>query len=78
MKRVVVEFLKGAVSLDDIIKKVDLLGMTYHISRGLTTRLRHPQLFECILHDQSPFYEAGDNPIENFEITSNTIIFWFP
>ncbi len=67
MKRLVVESLKEAISLDDIIQKVDLLEMSYQISRGLKTRNMHPNLFESILHDQSPFYEAGENPIENFK-----------
>lgn len=67
MKRLVVESLKGAISLDDIINKVDLLEMSYHITRGLKTRNMYPNLFECILHDQTPFFEAEENPIENFK-----------
>lgn len=41
--------------------------MSYQIPRGLKTGYIHPNLFECILHDQTPFYEAGENPIENFK-----------
>lgn len=66
MKRIAVETLKGTASLDDMIDQVNLLKMNYYISIGLSKRLKFPDLFECILYDQTPFFEAGENPIENF------------
>lgn len=66
MKLAIVEFSKGDISLEDIIKKVDLLDMSYQIPNGLRFDWKYPDMFDCILYNQSPFSEADENPVEGF------------
>lgn len=67
LKRAIVDFFQGTVSLEEIRNKVDLLEMSFEWSQELRPRRSHPDLFDCILHDKSPFFEADENPIEKFQ-----------
>ena len=65
MKRIILEFSNGAISREDIKNKVDLLEMSFEWSEGFRTRRNYPYLFDYILNDKNPFFEANENPIEN-------------
>jgi len=67
MKLSIVEFLGDAISLDEILNKVDLLNMYYDLPDGLRRSRKNPILYDCILNNISPFYEAGENPITKFK-----------
>ena len=66
MKLAIVEFSKGTITIEDIINKVDLLHTSYQTRNGLKLQTKHPKLFDCILHNISPFHEAGETPTEGF------------